>query len=364
MVLSHFPIMFVDVLGSFLVIIFSIFMVRNFAKNFKRSPSNAMAVYLFWFAASLFIFALSRSMGHILKHILFFTGRTHVWTTISPYSGAVNTIAIAFMAAVTMFFKRMLGIFRAMEHDQRKIAEASRELLRLNEQMNQLVGERTRSEMVLRLAHEIRNPITIIGGLLRRVEKGISDDEKFKKSYIPKILEQAGRLEDIVRRFEEVLSKKTRSFVVLDLNELALRCIDQTKEMASKKEISLDFEGADQPLFFKGNREILELSIRHLIDNAIEACKRGDNIKVTASPSLDGVVLEVSDTGPGIPKEVLDHIFEPVFETRKGKIGLGLSFVKQVVEEHNGVLKVETIPGKGTTIVMEFPTYLREEPMN
>jgi len=361
----HLPIMISDILGSILVIVFAYLMAKNFMALFKRAPHDALWVYLFWFGAALFIFGLSRSMGHIVKHILYFMGEERTWDLISPYSGAVNSIAMVAIAAITMFFRKVLVIIRNLEHHQHKLAETSRELVRLNEQMNRLVGERTRSEMALRLAHEVRNPTTVIGGLLRRLTKKDNIDQaKLRVSYLPMMLEQTRKLEEIVARFEDILSHQATSLVILDLNAIAKNCVEHLRDAASKKGIELLYSGVNAPLFFKGNKEILELSIRHLIENAIEVCGKGDRITVKALPAPDGVHLIVEDTGPGIPKALLEHIFDPMYDTDSSRVGFGLPFVKQVIEEHNGELTISSVEGKGTTISIEFPTYLPEKTTN
>ncbi len=360
--LPHFPIMLTDIVGSLLVIVFSYLMAKNFLKLFKRAPQDALWVYLFWFSSALFIFGLSRSMGHIVKHILYFLGDEEYWWKIAPYSGAVNSMAMVAMAAITMFFRKVLVIIRELEHHQHKLAATSKELVRLNEQMNRLVGERTRSEMALRLAHEVRNPTTIIGGLLRRLSKKNNIDQaKLRVSYLPKMLEQTRKLEEIVARFEDVLSHQITSLVLLDLNSIAKNCVESLLPSARKKGVNLHFTGVDAPLFFKGNKEILELSVRHLIENAIEVCKKGDSVLVSAQPAPDGVALFVEDTGPGISGERLEHILDPRYDDGGSqKIGFGLPFVKQIVEEHGGTLSIDSQEGRGTVVKIEFPTYLPE----
>ena len=362
MFLPHFPILFIDILGSILLTVFSYLMAKNFLKLFKRAPQHAIWMYLFWFSTALFIFSLSRSTGHIVRHILCFLGNEDYWLRIAPYSGAVNSMAMIAMAAITFFFRKVLVIIRELEHQQHKLTEATMELVRLNEQMNRLVGERTRSQMALRLAHEVRNPTTVIGGLIRRLSrKDHIDPTKLRVTYLPKMLEQTRKLEDIVVRFEDVLSQEISNLAILDLNVIAKSCVDSLLPSARKKEVNLYFKGVKTPLFFKGNREILELSVRHLIENAIEFCKKGDSVKVIAQPAMDGVRLIIKDTGPGIPEDILRNIFSDGHrDDSVRKIGFGLPFIKKIIEEHGGTFSIESQEGRGTVVTIEFPTHLSE----
>jgi len=103
----------------------------------------------------------------MLKHVLHFTGHTYVWMKIQPWSGAFNTATFFIMASVTFFFHRMKDITDRMIQDRMRLQRTSQELLKLNRDMEVIVSERTRGELALRIAHELRNPATIIGGLVR-----------------------------------------------------------------------------------------------------------------------------------------------------------------------------------------------------
>ena len=109
----------------------------------------------------------------------------------------------------------------------------------------------------------------------------------------------------------------------------------------------------------KGETRLIEQMWRNLIDNAIKYTDAGF-ISVIVKPDGDTLLAQVSDTGRGIPPEDLPHIFEKFYRSRgtsshpKG-VGLGLSLVKNIVEQHGGTISVESIPGKGTTFTMRFP---------
>jgi two-component system, sporulation sensor kinase E len=97
----------------------------------------------------------------------------------------------------------------------------------------------------------------------------------------------------------------------------------------------------------------------NLVMNAIHAMQEGGSLQIVAAPDEDMVKLTVADSGHGIPQEVAAKIFEPFFTTKEfGKgTGLGLTVVKEIIEEHQGTITVDSEPGKGTTFTILLPVY-------
>lgn len=148
MTASFAPIWAVDVIGSILMIVFSILCFRLARQLKRREPDNIMWTYLVWICSALMIFAASRSAGHILKQFLLLTGSSHVWASISPFSGAVNTFTFILVGGLTLFFERTWDINQEIIRDRRSLQAAHGELLYLNENLERLVTERT-EELVL-----------------------------------------------------------------------------------------------------------------------------------------------------------------------------------------------------------------------
>ena len=143
MIITALPIWVVDVGGSLLMIIFS-FLCVSYALRLKgRDPQNIVWTYLMWVSLALAVFAVSRSMGHIIKQLLIVTGRQSVWTLLQPYSGSVNSLAFMAVGAVTLFFERTWTIYQGIIKDRQALQRAHRELLYLNLNLEQMVTERT-----------------------------------------------------------------------------------------------------------------------------------------------------------------------------------------------------------------------------
>ena len=121
----------------------------------------------------------------------------------------------------------------------------------------------------------------------------------------------------------------------------------------------------DQPPVFpsiQADSRQIRLLMHHLIDNAIQAVKDGGVITIILESSSEGVRFSVSDTGPGIPEEELELIFEPLYTTQQQGFGLGLAICQHVVQMHGGEIWVESIPDEDTTFAISLPQIPRHPP--
>ena len=143
MIISFLPILIVDMIGSILMIVFS-FLCLSLVRTLRnRDQGNVIWTYLFWVCLGLAAFAISRSAGHILKQILVLSGHEAVWSIIRPYSGAINSLMFVFVASVTLFFERIWKIYRQIIKDKQALEKVSAELRFLNQNLENLVAERT-----------------------------------------------------------------------------------------------------------------------------------------------------------------------------------------------------------------------------
>lgn len=137
------PIWFTDVVGSALMILLS-FLSVWYARRLERTqPANVLWTYLLWFSAALAGFAVSRGVGHIAKRFLLLMDMRDVWVSLRPYSGAINTLAFAVVASITLFFQRVHRINTAIMHDKQALEKAGQEVMHLNKNLESLVVQRT-----------------------------------------------------------------------------------------------------------------------------------------------------------------------------------------------------------------------------
>lgn len=127
------------------------------------------------------------------------------------------------------------------------------------------------------------------------------------------------------------------------------------KELAEKG-IVVKTELMDNPPLISGDKEQMKVAISNLIKNSIEAMQESTKILKIATSISDGrMVIEVSDTGKGIPKDKLKSIFHPFYTSKIYGPGLGLTFTLKIIQQHRGTISVESEPGKGTTFTIRLP---------
>lgn len=209
------------------------------------------------------------------------------------------------------------------------------------------------------VAHEIRNPITVIGGLTERLKKSSSLKEK-QKEYVDLISYEAKRLEEILK---EVLIYSSEPFLdkkQYDLNKVVHDSLRLHQELFKRFEIRAKKSLKKVTALYMDKRHIQE-ALNNLLMNAVDAMPNGGTLTVSSDEdsfnSKNYVILKVKDTGMGISKENLSMIFEPFFTTKTAKkeTGLGLPITRKIVEVHGGFIKVDSTVGKGTTFILFLP---------
>jgi signal transduction histidine kinase len=357
--LSLYPIVAVDMLGCLAMITIATKCLVTAYGIYRSETDNVLSNYLLWLIMAIFAFSVSRSFGHILKYILHFFGYISVWDDISPISGSINTITFVLIASITMFFGKIQIIMEKMSQDRTKIEKTSKELLQLNLEVEMIVSERTRAEMALRMAHEARNPVMIIGGLIQKILKKMPASDT-GRPLMERVMEQAQRLETMVARFEEALPMTKKYFSPQELNAIVEETIEFVRSEADGKGIIILFDRHPANLAFQGNKYLIKVALAHLIRNAIEVCGAGDTIEITTDLEGRLVMVKIKDSGPGIPEEIKSHIFEPFYKTRQGETGLGLPYVKQIIDEHKGDIRITSAKGEGTAVEIRLPTHISE----
>lgn len=235
------------------------------------------------------------------------------------------------------------------------------ELTELNREMDALVAERTISLMALTVADRVRNPASVIGGVCKRIIKKENIPADMTKG-LKDIIEEAEKLEHIVKDFEVLLKSKQSVFRYQDINEIineTIFIIEKEKEVVNKG-LSLSVQLTGEPLKINAHKNLLRSAIFNLLRNAVEATPQGGKITVKTFIEEDKAVLTVTDTGAGILAEDINRIFDPFFSTKGHRFGMGLPLVKQIVLEHLGEIKIESEPGKGTTFKIIFPLRWKE----
>ena len=256
----------------------------------------------------------------------------------------------------------------ARDITDRKVAEGERErLLAREREQNERLREldRLKDSLLASVSHELRTPLTSIRGyaeLLLEREAGELTDEQ--EQFLNVIDRNSDRLLHVIGDLLFVAQvdagKVTLERTNLDLRELVCECVEAARPSAASKRIGLDLD--HEPVReIQGDRSRLAQLFDNLLSNAIKFTPEGGCVHVRLA-AADGVaVVEVADTGIGIPEDERDKLFEQFFRTRGATeqaiqgTGLGLSITKAITEAHGGTISVESEEGVGTTFRVELP---------
>jgi len=360
--LPSFPLVLSDILGSALVLLLGCAAFSCSRKLLAWDPENALWLFLYWLTLAFLAFGLSRAVGHIIGHILVFAGQESLSSQILPYSGGFNAILSIVIASVTLFFHNIQRLYHRMEADHHHMEATSHEILTLNKEMEALVMERTMSEMALGIADGIRNPLHVIGGFSNRLLKKAALDDP-ARNWALAIAEAAKRLEQMVERFENLAQDKKAFFSQEDLSKIARGTLDMLHKAFEHRRVHLVTRFHPYPAYIQVNKHLLKVAIAHVVRNALEATPAQGEIHVTTAVDMSHVSLVIQDTGRGMSPEVLTKIFEPYFTTKVGGTGLGMVFVRQIIDEHRGTINLESEVGQGTTVTIRLPIRFAEPPI-
>ena len=352
--LPFFPIWFFQVLGTLAVLIFSFLSLRVTRKLMARDPENALWLFLDWLTLGFVIFSVSHATSHIIQELINHFGQSPTLWRLRRIFGGFDSIIYVIIAATILFFHRIQRLYRRMEADHHHLEETSHEILALNREMEALVMERTMSEMALGMAHGIRNPLHVIGGFSNRLLRKTDPDDP-TRAWLSTIAEEARRIEQMVARFESLAQRKESFFNKEDLNGIVGDTLELLRPEVSAKNISLVTDFYPKPLVGRLNRHLLKVALSHLIRNAVEATRPYGKIIVRTIVEKDYAKLTIQDTGRGMPPEVVEKVFVPFYTTKIGGTGLGMVFVRQIVDEHRGVIALDSKVGRGTTVTIRLP---------
>ena len=222
------------------------------------------------------------------------------------------------------------------------------------------LAEQNRKEFTANVSHELKTPLQSIIGCAELLENGLVKPED-TSHFIGNIKNEATRLvsliNDIIRlsQLDEDSEIATES---VDLVEVANEVAEVLSASAAKKQVQISVNGDSCTI--NGVRRYLYEILYNLCDNAIRYNNAGGKVDVSVKRDGENIVVSVSDTGIGIPPEHHSRIFERFYRVDKshsketGGTGLGLSIVKHAVAYHHGKLKLDSTPGKGTTITITF----------
>ena len=242
-----------------------------------------------------------------------------------------------------------------------KLERARRRVERYHyEQMKRADRLASIGEMAAGIAHEIKNPLAGIAGVIQVLKKDQTVGDQ-KRAVLDEVLSQVERMDKAVRNLLSFARPPEPKMTLVDINELTGKLLDFLAPQFAKNSIVVERKLSPGLPWLTLDPDLAQQAVINIALNAIQAMPEGGKFIVEsksmkpAGEHAGSVEILFSDTGKGISSDNLSRIFSPFFTTRQQGTGLGLSITQRIVEQHGGEINVMSSPGKGASFTLTFP---------
>ncbi|MEH7235988.1 HAMP domain-containing sensor histidine kinase [Bacillus sp. JJ1562] len=304
-----------------LIVLFALLLIRN---TFDRAMKHKRIFIVCSFSFFLCSFIL-------LTRVLF--GHLHL----SDY-----------MVITTFFLVHLLSTFFIFY-----FCEMLRDFTNMNMQVIKAEKLEVVSHLASSISHEVRNPLTVVKGILQMLYRNEWDEDK-RNQFIEISLQEIDRANDIIGNYLTFAKTVQEEYIIVDLDQELNRSINVITPMANMN--CVDIQTNIVPCRMKGDSQLLQQCFLNITKNCIEAMPNGGNLFIGTDELNDGVVIEIKDSGEGMTNEQLRRLGEPFFTT-KGRegTGLGMMAVFKIIKLMNGKLEVTSNINEGTQFRIHFP---------
>ena len=238
---------------------------------------------------------------------------------------------------------------------------------RIDRQLQELQQtDNLRRELVTNISHDLRTPLTTLQGYLETLSlKNTSLTDTERKQYLETAVRHCSRLTGLVDELFELAKLDSCEHISysepFSLSELAQDIVQKYRLKASEMNIELHTQSAETSPPVYGDIGMLERVLENLIDNALQHTTAGGRVSVEMHPRGEHVIVRVTDTGCGIPKDELEHVFDRFYRAGNSTsdtdqhAGLGLAIARRIIELHGSHIEVSSEEGKGTEFSFSMP---------
>jgi len=259
---------------------------------------------------------------------------------------------------------RSLRVWASRLPDRQQDRSQQRVVIVLVDISDQQHLERVRTDFVANVTHEMRSPLAAIVGFGETMMDDAHEFSELNKRSLDRILKNSRRLTNILDdlvRLSRLENAAEIGRTPIDLRALVTEACDGFRDLAADKHQNLVVKVDALPAAVRVDRDLIEQSLKNLLDNAIKYTPEGGSVIVSGTVEGGTLSLDVADDGPGIPKEHQQRIFERFYRVDSarsravGGTGLGLSIVKHAAALHGGQVLLESEPGRGTRFSLRIP---------
>ena len=267
-----------------------------------------------------------------------------------------------FEAAISKRFLRLIAI--------RLTEDSLSGALLLFQDLTELRSLQTmRRELVGNISHELRTPLAAIKAMIETLKEGAIDDTQVATDFLSRIDGEIDHMTQMVSELTELSRIETGRaelrMALLNLNLLVEEVIAQLNPLAQRQQVTTTTDLATGLPAVRGDRDRIRQVLVNLVHNAIKFNRPGGIVTISTRLDKAAVIVSVSDTGVGIPKDELPRVFERFYKADKaragGGTGLGLAIAKHIVEAHGGSIWAQSEEGKGSTFGFSLPIYVNPD---
>ena len=273
-------------------------------------------------------------------------------------------LRIAFFFIVALIVNRFVMRYK---EENRRFQLLAEDLTVANENLKKAQAEARRAERLAALgqlsaglAHEIRNPLGVIKGSAEILNQKLTQSDALARELSSYIYSEVNRLSALVSRFLDFARPSHLELRATELPALVDRALKSVSEQQpmDKIKIKREYSPGLSPVML--DQQLCDQVFTNLISNACEAMdEQGGELSIRVHPAASGahheVVVEIEDSGPGVPPDLKEQIFNPFFTTKKTGVGLGLAIVTKIVDAHGGTVRVVSNAGRGACFQVTFP---------
>lgn len=283
---------------------------------------------------------------------------------LTPAGETELALRVLFLFLAAIIVNQFATENRRQAEGYRLLAE---ELADTNRRLQQAQAEVRRSERLAALgqltagvAHEIRNPLGVIKGSAEMLAQKISPTDKLAGELAGYISSEVDRLNGIVSRFLDFARPLQLHRRPEEIPALLDRSLKAVRDGRAQDSVRVERQYASDLLPVPVDADLCEQLFTNLALNAYQAMgEKGGTLRVSARPASSGdrsgVEIEFADTGPGVSPELREQVFNPFFTTKRDGVGLGLSIVSRIIDEHGGSIRLAGEPGEGARFRIFLP---------
>lgn len=222
---------------------------------------------------------------------------------------------------------------------------------------------RMKSEFVSNISHELRTPLASIVGFSETIASDPNMPDEMKAEFNLIILNEGKRLAKLINDVLDLSRMETGSIVLnksrFDVTVLVQKIINESRKIAEEKNIILTSEIPSQEVIIEADEERIYQVLEALLDNAFKFTNTGGRVKVILNNLFREIELIVADTGIGVPEKDLPYLFQKFYRVNRTDsdlrgAGMGLVFVKQIVDLHKGFITIQSEPNRGTSVIIKL----------